>query len=121
MYEKIDLYNKKTKIYQTIKDLIILFIKLQFSIRCNQTFKPLYTSTSTSTSIPTASSLASYSMHLYHSNISYDSRHAPAEVFASNQVKPRPTYLPLGLGATGLLTRRPLSFPVNALIFMEKR
>ncbi len=37
---------RKTKIYQTIKGLIILFIKLQFSIRCNQTFKPLRTSTS---------------------------------------------------------------------------
>ncbi len=37
---------RKTKIYQTIKGLIILFIKLQFSIRCNQAFKPLCTSTS---------------------------------------------------------------------------
>ena len=29
--EKLDLCNKKTKIYQTIKGLIILFIKPQFS------------------------------------------------------------------------------------------
>ena len=36
----------KTKIYQTIKGLIILFIKLQFSIRYNQAFKPLRTLTS---------------------------------------------------------------------------
>ena len=26
--QKVDLYNKKTKIYQTIKSFIILFIKL---------------------------------------------------------------------------------------------
>ncbi len=38
--------NKKTKIYRTIKGLIILFIKLQFFIRCNQAFRPLRTSTS---------------------------------------------------------------------------
>ena len=31
----------KTKIYQTIKGSIILFIKFQFSIKCNQAFKPL--------------------------------------------------------------------------------
>ena len=35
----------KTKIYQTIKGLIILFIKLQSSIKCNQTFKLLRIST----------------------------------------------------------------------------
>ncbi len=38
--------NKKTKIYQTIKGLIILFIKLQFSIKCNQAFRSLSISTS---------------------------------------------------------------------------
>ena len=43
---KVGLYNKKIKIYQTIKGLIILFIKLQFFIRCNQAFKPLRTLTS---------------------------------------------------------------------------
>ncbi len=42
---KVGLYNKKTKIYQTIKGLIILFIKLQFSIRYNQAWRPLRTST----------------------------------------------------------------------------
>ena len=36
----------KTQIYQTIKNLIILFIKPQFSIKCNQAFTSLYTSTS---------------------------------------------------------------------------
>ncbi len=71
----VGLYNKKTNIYQTIKGLIILFIKLQFSIRCNQAFghciPQLPTSTSTSisnsASIPMASSLASFLMHSYHS------------------------------------------------------
>ncbi len=43
---KVRLCNKKTKIYQTIKGLIILFIKLQFSIRCNSVFTPLRTPTS---------------------------------------------------------------------------
>ncbi len=44
--QKVGLYIKKTKICQTIKGLIILFIKLQFSIRCNQAFRSLRTSTS---------------------------------------------------------------------------
>ncbi len=44
--QKIGLYNKKTKIYQTIKGLIILFIKLQFSNQVQQAFRPLRTSTS---------------------------------------------------------------------------
>ncbi len=43
---KVGLYNKKTKIYWTIKGLIILFIKLQFSIKCNQAFRPFCTWTS---------------------------------------------------------------------------
>ena len=43
---KIGLWNMKTKIYQTIKGLNILFIKPLFSIRCNQAFRPLHTSTS---------------------------------------------------------------------------
>ena len=43
---KIGLFNKKIKIYQTIKDLIILFIKLQFSIRYNQALRSLCISTS---------------------------------------------------------------------------
>ena len=36
----------KTKIYWTIKGLIILFIKFRFFIRCNQAFKLLHTSIS---------------------------------------------------------------------------
>ena len=36
----------KTKIYQTIKRLIILFIKLQFFTRCNELFRSLRTLTS---------------------------------------------------------------------------
>ncbi len=43
---KVGLCNKKIKIYQTIKGLIILFIKFQFSIRYNQVFRPLCISTS---------------------------------------------------------------------------
>ncbi len=43
---KVGLCNKKIKIYQIIKGLIILFIKLQFSIRYNQAFRLLRTSTS---------------------------------------------------------------------------
>ena len=43
---KIGLCNKKTKIYQTIKGLIILFIKPQFFIRYNQAFRLLRISTS---------------------------------------------------------------------------
>ena len=121
MCGKIGLYNKKTKIYQTIKRLIILLIKLQFFIRCNQTFKLLRTSISTSTSIPMALSLASYPMHLYYPNISHNSRRAPVKVSASNQVKPRPTCSLLGLGAIGLSTKKPLSFSVNALMFIEER
>ena len=35
----------KAKIYRTIKGLIILFIKLQFSNQVQQAFKPLHTST----------------------------------------------------------------------------
>ena len=31
----------KTKIYWIIKGLIILFIKIKFSIKCNPAFKPL--------------------------------------------------------------------------------
>ncbi len=37
---------RKTKIYQTIKGLIILFSKLQFLIKCNQAFRLLRPSTS---------------------------------------------------------------------------
>ncbi len=44
--QKVGLHNQKTKIYQTIKGLIILLIKLQFSIRCNHAFRPLCTSIS---------------------------------------------------------------------------
>ncbi len=39
--QKIGLWNMKTKIYQTIQGLIILFIKLQFSNQMQQAFRPL--------------------------------------------------------------------------------
>ena len=49
----------------------------------------------------------------------HDSRRTPAEVFIHLiKVKPRPTYLS-GLGATGLPTKRLLSFLVNALTFID--
>ena len=81
----------------------------------------LQTSTSTSASIPTASSLASYPIRLYYPDTPHNSQRAFAEVFASNQVKPKLTCSPLGLGATSLPIKRPLSFPVNALTFIEER
>ena len=68
-----------------------------------------------------ATSLTSYPIHLYHPDTSHDSRRALAEVFVSNQVKPKPICSSLGLEATGLSTKRPLSFPVNALTFMEEK
>ncbi len=43
---KVGLYNNKTKIFRTIKGLIILFIKIQFSLKCNQAFRPFRTSIS---------------------------------------------------------------------------
>ncbi len=43
--QKISLWNLKTKIYQTIKGLINLFIKLQFSNQVQQVFRLLRTST----------------------------------------------------------------------------
>ena len=66
------------------------------------------------------------SCHLYHlqyiyiiPNIPHDSRHVPAEVFIYPiKVKLRPIYLS-DLGATGLLTRKPLTFLVNVLTFIE--
>ncbi len=47
-------------------------------------------------------------MHSYHPDTPHDSRRAPAEVSASDQVRSRPTYSS-GLGATDLLPR-PSSF-----------
>ena len=116
----------KTKIDQTIKGLIILFIKLQFSIRCNQAFRPLHISNSKY--LPQPQSQSQWSRHLHHTryiciipDIPHGSRHATAEVFASNQAKPGPTYSPLGLGAAGLSTKKPLSCLVKALTFMEEK
>ncbi len=123
--QKVGLYNKKTKIYQTIKGLIILFIKLQFSIRWNQTSKLLHTSTSKYL-------LQHLPQHLLQPQpqsqrpdglitciISDKFVSSPirlmipdvhtVEVFTSNHIRSRPIYSS-GLGATGLPTRRPLSF-----------
>ena len=60
-------------------------------------------------------------MYLYHLDIFYDSRCALAEMFESNQVKPRPTYSPLGLEVIGLLTKSPSLFLANTLTFMEEK
>ncbi len=115
-------WKKKTKIYQTIKGLIILFIKFQFSIRCNQPFRPIaylnlqhqpqphiiYLNLSLNSKRSTGLVTCIILMRSYRPDTPHDSRRALAEVSASNQVRSRPTYL-LGLGATGLLPR-PLSF-----------
>ena len=51
----------------------------------------------------------------------HNSRLALSEVFACNQIRLRPTYLLFGLGSTDLPTRRPLSFLVYVLIFIENK
>ncbi len=43
---KVGLCNNKTEIFRTIKSQIVLFIKLQFSIKCNQTLRLLHISNS---------------------------------------------------------------------------
>ncbi len=59
-------------------------------------------------------------IHLYHPDMLHNSRQAPAEVFISDQVRSRPTYLS-GLGATGLLLRRPSSFSSATLTFLKTK
>ncbi len=112
--QKIGLCNKTTKIYRTIKSLIILFIKLLFSIRCNQAFRPLRISTSKY--LPQPQPQYQRPHHLHHlwyiriiPDTPHDSRRALAEISTSNQVRSKPTYSSR-LEATGLLTRKPLSF-----------
>ncbi len=115
---KVGLCDKKTKIYWTIKGLIILFIKLQFSIRYNQAFRPLRTSIFKHLPQPQPQSQQSdglvtciipdaFVSSLIRLMILYVHT---AEVSVSNQVKSRPTCLPLSLKATSLPTRRPLLF-----------
>ncbi len=125
---------KKTKIYQTIKGLIILFIKLQFSIRCNQAFRPLRTSASKHLSQPqiiylnlslnlqwpTGLVTCIILMHSYHPDTPYNSRRTLAKVSASDQVRSRPTYSS-GLGATGLLPKRSSSFSSATLTFLKTK
>ncbi len=117
---KVDLYNKKTKIYQTIKGLIILFIKLLFSIKCNQAFRLLRISNSNIylniylnlslnpnglVTYNISNTFISSSIRLMILDIAYIS-----QVFIYPiKVRSRPTYS-YSLGATGLPTRRPLSF-----------
>ncbi len=115
---KVGLGMKKTQIYQTIEGLIILFIKLQFSIRCNQAFGPIaylnlqhltqpqiiYLNLSLNSQRPTGLVTCIILMHSYYPDTSHDSRRAPAEVSASDQVRSRPMYS-LGLGATWSATK----------------
>ena len=52
----------------------------------------------------------------------HDSRSAPAKVLIHPiKVKSKPIYLMLGLEVISLPTRRPLSFLVNALTFIEDK
>ncbi len=59
-------------------------------------------------------------MHLYHPDTLDDSRRAPAEVFASDQVRSRLTYSS-GLRAIGLLPKSPLSFSSATLTFLKTK
>ncbi len=125
--QKVDLCIWKTKIYRTIEGLIILFIKLQFSIRCNQAFRSLRTSTSNiylnlslNSQRPTGLVTCIILMHLYHPDIPHDSRRAPIEVFAFDQIRSRPMYLS-GLGTTSLLPKKPLSFLLATLTFLKTK
>ncbi len=116
---KVSLYNKKIKIYQTIKGLIFLFIKLQFSIRCNQAFRPLCTSTfNVYLNIYLNLSLNPNGLItciILDGFVSSSIRLMTSDVYIAEisrypiKVRTRPTYLS-GLGITGLPTRRPSSF-----------
>ncbi len=122
------------KIHRTIKGLIILFIKVQFSIRCNQAFRPLRTSNSRhlpqtqiiylnlslNSQRPTGLVTCIILIYLYHPDMPHDSRRTPVEVSASDQVRSRPTYSS-GLGATGLLPKRPSSFSSATLTFLKTK
>ncbi len=114
--QKVGWWNIKTKIYQIIKSLIILFIKLQFSNQVQQVFKSLCISISdldfnlslNPNGLVNVSSL----IHLYYLRYTFfmilDLAYISKGLYVSNQVRSRSTYL-LGLRATSLDTRRPLS------------
>ncbi len=116
---KIGLCNKKTKIYQTIKGLIILFIKLQFSIKCNQAFRSLHTLTSNIyLNIYLNLSLNPNGLVTYiipDAFVSSPIRLITPDVHTIEvfiypiKVRSRPMYLS-GMGATGLPTKRLLLF-----------
>ncbi len=111
--------NKKTKIYQTIKDLIILFIKFQFSIRCNLAFRPLHTSTFNvylniylNLSFNPNDFVTCIIPNIFESSLirlMTPDVYTPEVFIYPIKVKSKPIYS-LGLGATSLPTRRFLSF-----------
>ncbi len=59
-------------------------------------------------------------IYSYHLDTPYDSKRVPADLFASDQVSSRPTYLS-GLGVTSLLSKRPLSFSSATLTFLKMK
>ena len=106
----------KTKIYQTIKGLNVLFIKLEFPNQMQQAFKPLhalnsnlnlYFSLNSNSFINASSSIFLYYLQ-YTSFMILDLVYTSRSLYLSNQVRSRLTY-PLGLGATSLHTRSLLS------------
>ncbi len=101
-----------------MEGLIILFIKLQFSNQVHQAFRPLRTSISISISTSSSTSRPRHSYHpRYASFMIPDLAYTSRGLYASNQVRSRPTYSS-GLGATGLHTRG-LRHLVNALTSTE--
>ncbi len=96
-----------------------------FSIRCNQSFRPLRTSTSNiylnfslNPNGLLASSLALSRYIRIILDTPHDSRYTPAEVSASDQARPKPTYSS-GMGGTNLLLRRSSSFSSAVLTFLK--
>ncbi len=102
----------KTKIYQTIKSLIILFIKLQSFNQVQQALKPLHILISNLdlnlNLNPNDLVICIISDVFVSSPICLMILDVSRGLYASNQVKSKPTYSS-GLGATGLYTKRLLS------------
>ncbi len=107
--------------------MIIVFIKLQFSIRCNQAFRPLRTSTSNidlnlSLNSQRPTGLVTYIilMHLYHPDTSHDSKRTLADV--SDLIKSGPGLrTSSGLEAIGFLPKRPFSFSSATMTFLKTK
>ncbi len=80
----------------------------------------IYLNLSLNSQRPTGLVICIILMRSYHPDTTHDSRPALVEVSASDQVSSRPTYL-LGLGATGLLPKRPSSFSSATLTFLKTK